>query len=193
MNRAIITVLLFIALLASQTIIARQDAASLREQNKAQAALIKAQAANIQDKTRIIDEQNRELFNLRGVVRDQQQTLEHFFIGRQTEQPSRGPARPMVMEVTAYTADDWPDNPAYGIAANGHRLSDVDAWRVAAADPRYYPPGCRLYVAGVGVVTVKDTGSDVKGPNRLDIFVGMKDRVRAFEYGRRQVPVVMLR
>jgi 3D (Asp-Asp-Asp) domain-containing protein len=82
---------------------------------------------------------------------------------------SRGGERPMV--ITAYTSDDWPDNPAYGITKSGHVLSDKDAWKVAAADPLYYPTGTKIYISGVGVVTVLDTG--VEGPERLDLFVGM--------------------
>jgi 3D (Asp-Asp-Asp) domain-containing protein len=161
------------------------DNADLRQQAKGRTAAIELHR-------QVINDQTQRIRKLEGTVRDQAATIKHYFIGLQAEQPSRGLARPLMMEVTAYTADDWPNNPAYGITANGHRLSNADAWRVAAADPRYYPPGSQMYVAGVGVVTIKDTGSDVKGPHRLDIFVGMSDVAVANAWGRQKVPVRIL-
>ncbi len=108
-----------------------------------------------------------------------------------TPGPSRGGAR--MMKVTAYTAGSEstgkaPGHRAYGITSAGYRLTDADAWRVAAADPEHYPAGTRIYVAGVGLVTVKDTGSDVRGPDHIDIFVGMTAVHEAWEWGVRRVP-----
>lgn len=105
---------------------------------------------------------------------------------------------PRVMTVTAYTAGPEstgksPGHPAYGITASGRPLSDSDAWRVAAADPEYYPPGTRLKVAGVGTVQIVDTGNAIKGPSRLDIFVGMTDVQAARAWGVRDVAVQMVR
>lgn len=137
----------------------------------------------LQLQTAVIQEQQKEIGELRRRVESLERIL-------RPEPVSRGGTRRMI--VTAYTAADWPDNPAYGITASGHRLSNADAWRVAAADPRYYPSGTRVFVAGVGMVTVRDTGADVRGPDRLDIFVGMENRAEAFEWGRRAVPARIL-
>ena len=110
---------------------------------------------------------------------------------------SRGQVR-RTMEITAYTAGPestgkYPGDPDYGVTASGRHLSDNDAWKVAAADPDYYPPGCRILVPGIGVVTVTDTGGDVKGPGRLDIFAGMTAVDEANVWGRKQVEVLILR
>lgn len=78
----------------------------------------------------------------------------------------------------------------YSAADTGEQC---DAWRVAAADPRYYPAGTRLYIAGIGSVTVLDTGGDVVGPDRLDLFVGMSNRAEALAWGRRTMQVLILR
>ncbi|MDR7867784.1 MAG: 3D domain-containing protein [Sporomusaceae bacterium] len=108
-----------------------------------------------------------------------------------TPGPSRGGAR--VMKVTAYTAGPEstgkaPGHPAYGITSAGYRLTDADAWRVAAADPEHYPAGTKIFGAGVGLVTILDTGAAVRGPDHIDIFVGMSAVHEAQEWGVRRVP-----
>ena len=156
-------------------------------------AMINTQVNTIKAQDATIAAQVLEIRNLRGTVRDNLRTIEQL-LGSHPEQPSRGHrGERRQMTVTAYTAADWPDNPAYGITAAGHRLTDADAWRVAAADPEHYPAGTRIYVAGVGLVTVKDTGSDVQGPDRLDVFVGMENRAEAFRWGRKTVPVMIVK
>ena len=107
-------------------------------------------------------------------------------------------AEPRTMVVTAFTAGPestgkHPGHPAYGLTASGYRLTDADSWRVAAADSDYWPAGTRLNVPGVGVVTVVDTGADVRGPGRLDIFVGMSDVSAAREFGRQTKQVLIQR
>ena len=184
--RRVLIVAILIALFGYQAVAARQEAATLRTAIDARDTVIEHQAAAIAS-------QARRIRNLQGTVRDNLRTIEQL-LGGHPEQPSRGHrGERCQMTVTAYTAADWPDNPAYGITAAGHRLTDADAWRVAAADPRYYPAGTRIYVAGVGLVTVKDTGSDVQGPDRLDIFVGMENRAEAFRWGRKSVPVMIVK
>lgn len=72
-------------------------------------------------------------------------------------------------ELTAY-------NPTVG-------QCDSDPWTTAsgartkpgitcAIDRRYWSFGTRFWVAGYGEVTAEDTGSKVKGQNRMDICVG---------------------
>ncbi len=165
-------------------IIALNAKVDYQHQVQARDAIIERQAAEIQG-------QARHIRNLEGTVRDNLATI-GYLLGR-PEQPSRAGIERKTFEVTAYTAADWPDNPAHGITASGHRLSDADAWRVAAADPRYYPAGTRVYIAGIGPVTVLDTGADVQGPHRIDVFAGMDNRAEALAYGRQVVPGAVMR
>lgn len=123
--------------------------------------------------------------------------LERLLRVNTTPAPSRGNVTRQVMTATAYTAGPestgkHPGHPAYGVTSTGYRLTDADAWRVAAADPAYYPPGTRIYVAGVGVVTVRDTGAAVKGPDNIDIFVGMTDVAVANAWGVQAVPAAVI-
>lgn len=182
--RIAIVALLLMVVFAYQAAAAKEEAATLRQQ-------VAAQAATIADQQRKMDEQARRIYNLAGTVRDNLRTIEILLGGH--ERPYRGNVVRRTFEVTAYTAADWPDNPAYGITASGYRLSEADAWKVAAADPRYYPTGTKVYIVGIGEVTVMDTGADVKGPGRIDVFAGMQNRGEAFEYGRQVVPGVVIR
>lgn len=116
-------------------------------------------------------------------------------VERVQQEVSRGENRRW-MEITAYTAGfestgKGPGHPEYGLTATGYRLTDADAWKVAAADPRYYPPGTRVNVAGVGTVTIVDTGGAIKGPHRLDIFAGMTAVDEADMWGRQERQVVI--
>lgn len=182
--RIAIVALLLMGVFAYQAAAAKEEAATLRQQ-------VAAQAATIADQQRKMDEQVRRIYNLEGTVRDNLRTIQIFLGGH--ERPFRGNVVRRTFEVTAYTAADWPDNPAYGITASGHRLSEADAWKVAAADPRYYPVGTKVYIAGIGEVTVMDTGDDVKGPHRIDVFAGMENRSAALAYGRRAVQGAVIR
>lgn len=63
------------------------------------------------------------------------------------------------------------------INGQGIRTSSGEPVKIghAAADLNYYPYGTVLEVPGWGEVVVKDTGSAIKGPGRLDVFVGWGD------------------
>ncbi|KAK9804737.1 hypothetical protein WJX72_002858 [[Myrmecia] bisecta] len=54
-----------------------------------------------------------------------------------------------------------------------------------AADPRCYPFGTRIQVPGYGWGRVEDTGGDVKGPARLDLY--FRSHRQALHWGRRTV------
>ena len=100
----------------------------------------------------------------------------------------------IMAELTAYTSGSestgkYPGHPAHGITSSGHRLTEADAFRVVAADDVYYPAGTRLYLSGVGLVTVLDTGEDIKGPTRLDLYIG-EDSGLAYAWGRQKVEVM---
>lgn len=167
------------------------ETGKLRAELEARDRIIQTQAATIKARDVVIDDQTRRIRNLEGTVRDNLRTIEQLIGDRHQEQPSRGGAR--MMKVTAYTAGPEstgkaPGHPAYGITAAGHHLTDADAWRVAAADPEHYPAGTKIFVAGVGLVTILDTGAAVRGPDHIDIFVGMTAVREAKEWGVRRVP-----
>lgn len=56
-----------------------------------------------------------------------------------------------------------------------------------AADIRYYPYGTRMIIPGYGQGVVEDTGSAIKGPNRIDVYFG--SRKKALRWGRQKVTV----
>jgi len=58
-----------------------------------------------------------------------------------------------------------------------------------AADPRYYPFGTILYVPGYGYGRVEDTGGDIKGRGRLDLFFTTHEQAK--QWGRKSQKVVV--
>ena len=60
-----------------------------------------------------------------------------------------------------------------------------------AADTRYYPYGTVMKIPGYGKAVVKDTGSAIKGPNRLDVY--FRTRKRALRWGRQRLIVKIKR
>lgn len=68
----------------------------------------------------------------------------------------------------------------YCITASGYKLQPSDSYRVVAADTRYYPFGTKLYIEGIGNVTVRDTGSAIKGRGRFDIFISSLPEAKRF-------------
>jgi 3D (Asp-Asp-Asp) domain-containing protein len=65
-----------------------------------------------------------------------------------------------------------------------------------AADGRFFPEGkTDVYVPGYGMGTVNDTGGNINGPDRLDVFVGEGDegREKAVEWGVKEVTVMVIR
>ena len=74
-------------------------------------------------------------------------------------------------EVTYYTAGEESTgkteaHPAYGITKSGTTVEDG---RTIAADWDVLPQGSRVWIEGVGIRTVEDTGGAIKG-NKLDIY-----------------------
>jgi 3D (Asp-Asp-Asp) domain-containing protein len=58
-----------------------------------------------------------------------------------------------------------------------------------AADTRYYPFGTIMYVPGYGYGRVEDTGGDIRGRSRLDLFY--PDHRQAVRWGRQTLRVVV--
>lgn len=102
--------------------------------------------------------------------------------GREVPEESGSYQYSMVMDATAYTADD-PGNS--GITAGGHRLTHG----LVSVDPDVIPLGTRLYIEGYGDAIVDDTGGAIVG-NRIDL--GMDDRDEALNFGRQNVVVHVL-
>ena len=70
-----------------------------------------------------------------------------------------------------------------GITSSGSKASKG----TIAADTRYYPYGTVMKIPGYGKGVVEDTGSAIKGPNRLDVY--FSTRQRALEWGRQKLTV----
>lgn len=103
-----------------------------------------------------------------------------------------------LMEITAYTCGvestgKTHTHPAYCITSSGYKLTDADAYRIVAADPNFYPEGTKLFIKGLlhgtGEVIVMDIGGDIKGPDRLDLFVGKTAVREAITFGRKTLEV----
>jgi len=59
-----------------------------------------------------------------------------------------------------------------------------------AADPGTYPFGTQMFVKGHGWCRVEDTGGDIKGPTRVDLYYG--SHRDALEWGRQRVRVLVV-
>lgn len=93
-------------------------------------------------------------------------------------------------ECTAYTAGyestgKTPDHPAYGITASGSKVRQG----IIAADTSVLPFGTKVWIEGLGVYVVEDTGGDIVG-NRIDIY--MDDLDQAVKFGRQERKVIVL-
>jgi 3D (Asp-Asp-Asp) domain-containing protein len=104
------------------------------------------------------------------------------------------------MEVTAYSSDkistNWKRGKIFfwrayvasgpnkgkrkrvGITSSGARARPG----TIAADTRYYPYGTVMKIPGYGKGVVQDTGSAIKGPDRIDVY--FKTRKQALQWGR---------
>ena len=101
------------------------------------------------------------------------------------------PADSFIAECTAYTegfesCGKLPNHPAYGITASGKRV----AVGMVAADPKILPFGTKVYIDGLGIFTVEDTGSAIKG-NCIDIY--MPNLNDAIKFGRQHRQLIVLK
>lgn len=74
-----------------------------------------------------------------------------------------------------------------GITSSGARAKKG----TVAADIRYYPYGTVVKIPGYGKGVVRDTGSAIKGPNRLDVY--FPSRKKALKWGRQTLRVKIRR
>lgn len=110
--------------------------------------------------------------------------------------PPRVIAAPVNFTITAYTCGPestgkTPADPAYCITSSGYKLSDNDSYKVVAVDPEHYAVDTLFYIYGLGVVIAKDTGGDITGKNRLDLFVGETNVESAITFGKREVLAIV--
>lgn len=75
-------------------------------------------------------------------------------------------------EITYYTAGvestgKYPGDPEYGITASG---TNVKEGQTVAADWSVLEPGSRIYIDGIGIRTVEDTGGLIQG-QAIDVYV----------------------
>jgi 3D (Asp-Asp-Asp) domain-containing protein len=95
-----------------------------------------------------------------------------------------------IAECTAYTegfesCGKLPNHPAYGITASGKRV----AVGMIAADTRILPFGTKVYIDGMGIYTVEDTGGAIKG-NCIDIYMPRLED--AIKFGRQHRKLIVL-
>lgn len=60
-----------------------------------------------------------------------------------------------------------------------------------AADTRYYPYGTVMKIPGYGKGVVRDTGTAIKGPGRIDVY--FRSRKKALQWGRQRLTVKVKR
>lgn len=106
------------------------------------------------------------------------------------EKLSTETAKSFTADVSAYTAGfescgKMPEHPAYGITANGNKVRKG----IIAADTNVLPFGTKVYIEGLGIFVVDDTGSAIKG-NRIDIYMDNVDE--AVRFGRQNRKLVVL-
>lgn len=94
-------------------------------------------------------------------------------------------------EITYYTAGPestgkYPGHPAYGITASG---TTVKEGQTIAADWSVLEPGTKVFIEGIGIRIVEDTGGAIKG-NAIDVYV--PDVYTALQGGRHMADVYLL-
>lgn len=100
------------------------------------------------------------------------------------------------LNIVATAYDAFCDTGCIGVTATGYDVSNTvykDGYRIISVDPNVIPIGSLVYVESdkmnfVGIAD--DTGGDIKG-NRIDIL--MENRDKAYDFGRRNVKVTVLR
>ncbi|MFP8919170.1 peptidoglycan-binding protein [Megasphaera sp.] len=95
---------------------------------------------------------------------------------------TEGYQRRLVMEATAYTAEDGGGD---GYTATGQYLQRG----MVAVDPDVIPLGSQLYIEGYGYAVAADTGGAIVG-DRIDL--AMDSTSEALDFGRRDVVVYVL-
>lgn len=69
--------------------------------------------------------------------------------------------------ITGYTPSPS-ENGGYSVTAMGDNLWNSVGWAIAA-DPRVLPMNTKVYIEGIGVRVVRDTGGAIKG-NKIDVL-----------------------
>lgn len=86
-------------------------------------------------------------------------------------------------KLTAFNDRERDSRPYGALNCQGTRLEVGQC----AADLRYHKLGERIAIQGMGVYTVSDCGSDIKGKNRYDIYVSSLKEVSNFGVKYRDV------
>lgn len=93
----------------------------------------------------------------------------------------------LTVSASAYTADC---KGCTGITKTGINLKKNPDLKVIAVDPKVIKLGTKVWVEGYGVAVAGDIGGAIKG-NKIDVF--MKSRDVAFEWGRKNVTIKILK
>ena len=173
----------------------------LQQQNRAQAAELIEQEAELEKTAETIDaveDAANQLYQENQKLNKKVESL--------NREVSRGSSGGMSVEVTAYTLSEsscgkGAAHPAYGLTASGRNLAgqSLESARAIAVDPRVIPLGSKVRLEFKdkdmqrynGVYTAVDTGGAIKG-NRIDLFAGEGAESLAMHIGRRQAVIQML-
>lgn len=93
----------------------------------------------------------------------------------------------LTVSASAYTANC---NGCTGITKTGINLKKNPDVKVIAVDPNVIELGTKVWVEGYGVAVAGDIGGAIKG-QKIDVF--MKSRDVAFEWGRKNVTIKILK
>lgn len=93
----------------------------------------------------------------------------------------------LTVSASAYTANC---NGCTGVTKTGINLKKNPDAKVIAVDPNVIKLGTKVWVEGYGVAVAGDIGGAIKG-NKIDVF--MKSRDVAFEWGRKNVTIKILK
>lgn len=101
------------------------------------------------------------------------------------------PTDSFMAECTAYTngyesTGKHPGDKGYGMTSSGKHTKQG----YIAADTDILPYGSLVYIDGMGIYQVEDTGGDIKG-NRIDIY--FESRSAAYKFGRQDKKIIVLK
>lgn len=143
---------------------------------------------------------------LTAIDKECEATRERLAAVKQTRTHREQARRTMPVVVTAYdlgyeSCGKWPSHPQYGRTATGRDLRGQtrESARAIAVDPAVIPLGSTVRLEFVdsemkrynGEYVACDTGGAIKG-NRVDLFMGERNRREALQLGRRRATATVV-
>ncbi|MBE3569601.1 MAG: 3D domain-containing protein [Bacillales bacterium] len=191
-KRVFMTILFFIALMATFETISGVDAAMIGNWALKHTILSKMETCERKPAAMSMNRLNQSIanpvqMNTQPEGEEQSHTLEKDVDWSQYPQK-------MVI-ATGYTAGKEstgksPSHPSYGITYSGVKVKR-DLYSTIAADTTIFPIGTILFIPGYGYGVVADTGSAIKG-NRIDLYYETVDDVYK-EWGKKKLAVYIVK